>query len=224
MNYYKHYVGDFQRKTRHLSLMEQGVYRAMLDHYYATEKPLPRDPASLCRLVGCQTKAEREAVGKIAAEFFREEDGGLINGRAKEEIEAYATLCDTNHRIAVEREAKRKAHASDTVRSTDRATERITLDAPSHSQKPEAREVREILDEVNGSLRAKRRGPNYSDPSVRKARWEQKIMTEINSTMPPPDAQSLIAAYMASEPWAVAQFNAISDQLRAMKEKLARSA
>lgn len=158
-------------------------------------------------------KATKQVSALVTAGLLDEKEGTLRphnwNGRQFESD-------DSSNRVKEFR--KRKRNVTPTVTETPPDTEADT------DTELEKKSVSEILKEVNGSLRAKRRGPDYSDPSVRKARWEQKIMTEINSTMPPADAQSLIAAYMASEPWAVAQFNAISDQLKAMKEKLARSA
>lgn len=41
MNFFKLYIGDYQRDTAHLSVTEHGAYLLMLQHYYATEKPLP---------------------------------------------------------------------------------------------------------------------------------------------------------------------------------------
>ena len=61
MHYYSHYIGDYQRDTAHLTLLEHGVYRQLLDHYYATEKPLPSDLPSLFRITRAQRKAERQA-------------------------------------------------------------------------------------------------------------------------------------------------------------------
>lgn len=88
MNFYKHYIGDFQRDTGHLSLTERGAYRALLDHHYATEKPLPADTTALCRLVGAVSKAEREAVANVLREFWHQDDsGGWINRRAMKEME-----------------------------------------------------------------------------------------------------------------------------------------
>ena len=59
MNFYKHYIGDYQRDTGHLSLAEHGAYRLMLDAFYATGKPLPADKKALYRLLRAATAVER---------------------------------------------------------------------------------------------------------------------------------------------------------------------
>jgi uncharacterized protein YdaU (DUF1376 family) len=86
MIFYKHYIGDFQRDTGHLSLAERGAYRAMLDHHYATEQPLPIAVSEICRLVAAQTKIERAAVRRILDEFWTCENTGWVNQRALREI------------------------------------------------------------------------------------------------------------------------------------------
>ncbi|MGL4573276.1 MAG: YdaU family protein, partial [Burkholderiaceae bacterium] len=87
MNWYKHYIGDFQRATGHLSLTERGAYRALMDHYYSTELPLPNDHAVLCRVAGAFSKAERDAVRSVMA-FFKVCDSGLMHNRIEAELEA----------------------------------------------------------------------------------------------------------------------------------------
>lgn len=41
MKFYKRFPSDIQIKTGHLSPAEFGCYDRLLDHYYATEVPLP---------------------------------------------------------------------------------------------------------------------------------------------------------------------------------------
>lgn len=33
MNYYEHHLGDYYRKAKHLTLLEHGAYRMLLDLY-----------------------------------------------------------------------------------------------------------------------------------------------------------------------------------------------
>lgn len=86
MIYYKHYIGDYQRHTGHLTLVQDGAYRRMMDHYYSTEEPLPASPDALYRICGAMEKKEREAVDFIAKSFFTEVAGHLHHQRIDEEI------------------------------------------------------------------------------------------------------------------------------------------
>lgn len=108
MNFYKHFIGDFQRDTGHLSLTERGAYLALMHHYYATEQALPADHAALCRIASAFSKPERDAV-KVAAKFFEMRDGALWHKRIEAELERAEGTSDTNRRIALEREARKRA-------------------------------------------------------------------------------------------------------------------
>lgn len=88
MNYYPHHIGDYLRDTSHLTLVEHGAYRRMLDLYYASEKPLPLDPVWICRLVRAEHETEREAVKFILEQFFEQKEDGWHSKRADAEIKA----------------------------------------------------------------------------------------------------------------------------------------
>lgn len=89
MNHYPHHVGDYLKDTAHLSLLEHGCYRRMLDVYYTRERPLPADDGAVCRLVGAASKDEKRAVVVVLKEFFSMGDDGWHNKRADAEIAAY---------------------------------------------------------------------------------------------------------------------------------------
>lgn len=127
MNFFKLYIGDYQRDTGHLSVMEHGAYLLMLQHYYATERPLPLPPA-LYRLLRAQDRAERDAVDAVAAQFWTQTPDGLVNERADAEIAKAADQAKTNARIARDRT---------TNRATNRATNRErTVNEPSTNRQP----------------------------------------------------------------------------------------
>jgi uncharacterized protein YdaU (DUF1376 family) len=86
VNYYPHHIGDYLRDTVHLSALEDGTYRRMLDLYYASEKPLTADFDWLCKLVRARETQEREAVHEVLRQFFEKSEDGWRNKRADLEI------------------------------------------------------------------------------------------------------------------------------------------
>ena len=86
MNFYKFHLGDYYKKTSHLSMLEDGAYRRLMDTIYLREGPLPADREQVHRLVKAFTKAEKTAVDSILAEFFVLTDAGYTNARCDEEL------------------------------------------------------------------------------------------------------------------------------------------
>ena len=98
MQWYKHYLDDYDRDTSGLSLIEHGAYRALLDAYYQREGPLPCDRQILYRICRAQKKTEKRAVETIIGIYFRNSDGTLKHKRADEEILKYQQRCLANRR------------------------------------------------------------------------------------------------------------------------------
>lgn len=91
MYYYQHHIGDYRRDTAHLSLLEHGIYRQLLDLYYITEKPLD---ANALRLICARDANEIEAVKQILSEFFTLEDGKYYHDRCEDEIAKFHSKSD----------------------------------------------------------------------------------------------------------------------------------
>jgi len=83
MYYYQHHIGDYRRDTSHLTLLEHGIYRQLIDLYYMTEKPLD---ANALRLISARTTDEVQAAKQILSEFFNLEDGLYYHDRCEDEI------------------------------------------------------------------------------------------------------------------------------------------
>ena len=81
MHYYSHHIGDYQRETAQLSIVEHGVYRLLLDHYFVTEKPLTSDIEALCRIIRARGKVERGALRTIISTFNRRKANARRNGK-----------------------------------------------------------------------------------------------------------------------------------------------
>ena len=86
MNYYEHHLGDYAKDAGHLSLIEEGAYRRLLDAYYSREQALPGDVRECCKLARASTKPERDAVAYVLREFFALREDGYHQGRADTEI------------------------------------------------------------------------------------------------------------------------------------------
>jgi uncharacterized protein YdaU (DUF1376 family) len=80
----------------HLSPLEHGVYRLLMDAYYATEKPIPLDFEAACRIARCVSKVEQEALGRVLTGFFTETGDGYRQKRIDAEIEAYQAKAQKN--------------------------------------------------------------------------------------------------------------------------------
>lgn len=100
MYYYQRQLGDYAAATRHLSILEHGVYTLMLDAYYLNESPLPADMGKLCRLIGARNEDEKNAVQVIADEFFTKEGEFFIQTRCDNEIKKYHAKSDSARKSA----------------------------------------------------------------------------------------------------------------------------
>ena len=98
MNFYEHHLGDYMRCAAHLSMLEHGAYRRLLDVYYSTECPIPDAQAE--RLVCARSQDERDAVRVVLSEFFTLEDGAWRHSRCDEEIERYREKQDKARKSA----------------------------------------------------------------------------------------------------------------------------
>ena len=183
MNFYKRFIGDYQRKTGHLSICEHGAYALMLDAHYGTGKPLPPDISKVCRLIRAITDQEQKAVTTVLEQFWKRTEGGWVNKRALEEIEKARIQATKNKAIAVAREARKKhepLHEQSTNRSTIRATKRDTNrstnvqpnQSQSQSQIPEP-----IKEKSKSAARARKNSiPDWYLNKMRKAfksAWER---------------------------------------------------
>lgn len=93
MNYYSHHIGDYRRDTAHLSLLEHGVYRQLLDMYYLSEEKIPEETEVVYRRLCARTEDEKTAVNTVLFEFFKRENG-WVHTRCEREISAYQGKAD----------------------------------------------------------------------------------------------------------------------------------
>ncbi len=99
MHHYSHHIGDYRRDTMHLTLLEHGVYRALLDMYYLSEKPIPTETQVVYRGLCARTQEEQQTVENILHEFFFCTANGWIHKRCDKEIAQYLNRVEHNREV-----------------------------------------------------------------------------------------------------------------------------
>jgi uncharacterized protein YdaU (DUF1376 family) len=125
LHYYQFNIGDYISHTRHLSLVEDAIYRRLLDAYYLQERPLNSGIAAVARQINAR-EYENE-VKIILEEFFVLTDEGWENFRADKEIEHFHSKIE---------QASRAGKASAEKRLNKRLTGVQTVVEPNNNHKP----------------------------------------------------------------------------------------
>jgi uncharacterized protein YdaU (DUF1376 family) len=89
MHYYQFNIGNYRRETTHLSLLEHGIYRSLLDTYYLGEGPLCGDDAKLMRTHNIRTTDEEKAFKNVISDFFILQDGEYWHEDCQDRIAKY---------------------------------------------------------------------------------------------------------------------------------------
>lgn len=145
MDWYKRYIGDYAGDTAHLTMIEDGAYGRLIDHYYKKERPLPLDEGELFRIARAFEGSEKEAVRRVIREFFVKKKSGFHKERINKEILKYQGRSEINRRNAS------KSHSESLTESHSEQG------SNTRNQKPEARK--------NSSQR------KFSDEDMETAKW-----------------------------------------------------
>lgn len=98
MNYYPHHIGDYLTATAHLTMLEDGAYRRLLDLYYSREEPIVADVGRACRLVRAVSDEDRQSVQTVLEEFFTLTEAGWEHRRCEEEINKAAEAAERSRK------------------------------------------------------------------------------------------------------------------------------
>ncbi|WP_445779389.1 YdaU family protein [Shewanella sp.] len=95
MHYYKFNIADYRKDTGHLSTVEHGIYRQLIDWYYLDEKPIPIETQVVMRRLRLGSEQEA-ALRNVLADFFVKGKDGYKQGRIDLEINEYHSQADKN--------------------------------------------------------------------------------------------------------------------------------
>lgn len=95
MHYYQFNIADYRKDTAHLTLLEHGIYRQLLDSYYLDEKPIETQP--VMRRLQITTEEEKNAFENVLSDFFTLSECGKFytHNRIEAEIAKYKAKAET---------------------------------------------------------------------------------------------------------------------------------
>lgn len=106
MHYYKRNIGDYHKKAGRLTMLQHGAYTLLMDACYDREKFPTRDEA--IEWLWASSAEDIAAIDFVLGKFFIETNGVFVQKRIELEVENYTKNAETNRRIALEREQKRR--------------------------------------------------------------------------------------------------------------------
>lgn len=185
MHYYKKNIGDYAKKAGRLSMLQHGAYTLLLDSCYDREVfPTLQDAIEW---TWASSREEIEAVEFVLKKFFTLDDGRYVQNRISEELEKYHANSDTNKRIAIEREAKRKEKSTKREPSVDEAPPNHKPRTNNH--KPETKNQKPSLSAAPSALDGrfdrfwkaypKKTGRDAALASFKKRKPDDKLLNEM---------------------------------------------
>jgi uncharacterized protein YdaU (DUF1376 family) len=94
MHYYQHNIADYRKDAAHLSILEHGIYRQLLDQYYLNEEPI--ETQLVIRRLSIKTEEEHLALKSVLDDFFTVSECGVYytQDRCDLEIAKYHAKAD----------------------------------------------------------------------------------------------------------------------------------
>jgi uncharacterized protein YdaU (DUF1376 family) len=95
MHYYKFNIADYRKDTGHLSTIEHGIYRQLIDWYYLDEQPIPEENQVVIRRLRLGSDEVR-FLQNVLSDFFVLGKTGYTHKRIEVEIKDYAQQVEKN--------------------------------------------------------------------------------------------------------------------------------
>jgi uncharacterized protein YdaU (DUF1376 family) len=95
MHYYKFNIADYRKDTGHLSTIEHGIYRQLIDWYYLDEQPIPEETQVVIRRLRLGSD-EVNFLRNVLDDFFVLGKTGYTHKRIEVEIKDYQEQVEKN--------------------------------------------------------------------------------------------------------------------------------
>lgn len=132
MHYYQFNVGSYRRDTIHLSPLEHGIYRMLIDTYYMDESPLTSDINKLMRTHCIRTADEKQALENVLNDFFFIDDDGMYHNEGCDEgLEKFYKKSESARKSAEARWKKKVKSKASSERNANAMQSVCEIDANS---------------------------------------------------------------------------------------------
>jgi uncharacterized protein YdaU (DUF1376 family) len=95
MHYYKFNIADYRKDTGHLSTIEHGIYRQLIDWYYLDEQPIPEETQVVIRRLRLGSDDVKFLLN-VLSDFFVLGKTGWVHKRIEVEIKDYQEQAEKN--------------------------------------------------------------------------------------------------------------------------------
>ena len=95
MHYYKFNIADYRKDTGHLTTIEHGIYRQLIDWQYLDEKPIPLETQVVMRRLRLGSEHETSLLN-VLSDFFVKGNEGYVQPRIGLEINEYHAQAEKN--------------------------------------------------------------------------------------------------------------------------------
>ena len=170
MHYYQFNIGNYRRDTIHLTPLEHGIYRMLIDTYYLEEKPLSGRIEHIMRTHCIRSTDEVQALENVLADFFEYDESGdcYRHYDCDQHIKKYQDKSEKARKSAEQRWKKEKEQPGSPDKQRD-SSERNANGMRTHSErnanhkpitnnhKPitNSKEIRQVSNETDpGQVRA----------------------------------------------------------------------
>jgi len=96
MHYYTFNIADYRKDTGHLSTLEHGIYRQLLDWYYLEEVPIPKETQTVIRRLRLGSESDIQSLQNVLNDFFLLQDDGYHQLRCDDQIYKYHGKAEVN--------------------------------------------------------------------------------------------------------------------------------
>jgi uncharacterized protein YdaU (DUF1376 family) len=155
MHYYQFNIAEYRNDTVHLTTLEHGIYRQLIDLLYTSEECIPNETQWVIRRLRLASEDEVKALHSVLADFFLLTDEGYTQKRVQAEVAKY-------HSNAAKNKENGKLGGRPSTRKEKEITQSVNLGIPDETQTKgnlRTKELNNLITNTNTNTPAKTTAP-----------------------------------------------------------------